>query len=226
METTTATIFGDYMQIDERGWWGRNYVNVNVHELTHQWFGNYIAHEPASDVWLTESMATYYAKLFEKSIYGDDFYEKEKLTEQQKALSQSEKDDFPLAHSRAGSFRWYQKGSLVLDMLRDEMGDSLFRKAMTHYLTKFAYSEASSHDFIKAFYEVSGLPLNWFFDQWLFHGGEPHFEVSFSDNSNSKDPTTVLSVRQIQPVSETSGRFRQQPALMWAIQMEVILTIK
>ncbi|MBK6966680.1 MAG: M1 family metallopeptidase [Bacteroidales bacterium] len=208
METTTATIFGDYMQIDERGWWGRNYVNVNVHELTHQWFGNYIAHEPASDVWLTESMATYYAKLFEKSIYGDDFYEKEKLSEQQKAFSQSEKDDFPLAHSRAGSFRWYQKGSLVLDMLRDEMGDSLFRKAMTHYLLKFAFKEASSHDFIKAFYEVSGMPLNWFFDQWLFHGGEPHFEVSFSDNSSLKNPSTALSVRQIQPLSETSGLFR------------------
>jgi len=208
METTTATIFGDYMQIDDRGWWGRNYVNVNAHELTHQWFGNYIAHEPASDVWLTESLATYYAKLFEKSIYGDDFYEKEKLSEQLKALTQAEKDDYPLAHSRAGSFRWYQKGSLVLDMLRDEMGDSLFRKAMTHYLTKFAFAEASSHDFIKAFYEVTGMPLNWFFDQWLFHGGEPHFDVSFKYDHNAKQAATALSIKQIQPLTATSGLFR------------------
>ncbi len=208
METTTATIFGDYMQIDERGWWGRNYVNVNVHELTHQWFGNYIAHEPASDVWLTESMATYYAKLFEKSIYGDDYYEKEKLSEQQKALSQAEKDNFPLAHSQAGSFRWYQKGSLVLGMLRDEMGDSLFRKGMTRYLQKFPYSEASSHDFIKTLYEATGMPLNWFFDQWLFHGGEPHFEVSFKDNYNAKQSATALTVKQIQPSDLTSGLFR------------------
>ncbi len=204
METTTATIFGDYMAIDERGWWGRNYVNVNVHELTHQWFGNYIAHQPGSDVWLTESLATYYAKLFEKSIFGNDYYEKERLSEQKKTFTQAEQDDFPLAHSRAGTFRWYQKGSLVLDMLRDEMGDSLFRKAMTHYLKKFAFAEASSHDFIKAFYEVTGLPLDWFFDQWLFHGGEPHFEVSFT----ALPDVTELKVRQIQPATPTTGPFR------------------
>jgi len=208
METTTSTIFGDYLQIDERGWWGRNYVNVNVHELTHQWFGNYIAHEPASDVWLTESMATYYAKLFEKSIYGQSYYEKEKLNEQQKAFTQAEKDNLPLAHSQAGSFRWYQKGSLVLDMLRDEMGDSLFRKGMTHYLEKFAYSEASSHDFIKALYESTGMSLNWFFDQWLFKGGEPHFEVSFNEISSKTGDWTELHVRQIQPQTSTTGLFR------------------
>lgn len=207
METTTATIFGDYMQIDERGWWGRNYVNVNIHELTHQWFGNYIAHEPASDVWLTESMATYYAKLFEKSIFGQHYYEKEKLNEQQKAFAQAEKDDLPLAHSQAGSFRWYQKGSLVLDMLRDEMGDSLFRKAMTHYLKKFAYSEASSHDFIKAFYESTGLSLNWFFDQWVFRGGEPHFEVSFREITDKSPGFTELTVRQIHNLTQTTGLF-------------------
>ncbi|NTW26148.1 MAG: hypothetical protein HGA37_15725, partial [Lentimicrobium sp.] len=206
METTTATIFGDYMQIGERGWWGRNYVNVNVHELTHQWFGNYIAHEPGSDVWLTESMATYYAKLFEKSIFGNDYYEKEKLSEQSKALTQAEKDNYPLAHSRAGSFRWYQKGSLVLDMLRDEMGDSLFRKAMTHYLTEFAFNEASSHDFIRSFYETTGLPLHWFFRQWLFQGGEPHFLVSY--NSGTSLNNTELRIKQIQPITQTEGLFR------------------
>jgi len=204
METTTATIFGDYMAIDERGWWGRNYVNVNVHELTHQWFGNYIAHQPGSDVWLTESLATYYAKLFEKSIFGNDYYEKERLSEQKKAFTQAEQDDYPLAHSRAGSFRWYQKGSLVLDMLRDEMGDSLFRKAMTHYLKKFSFSEASSHDFIRAFYEATGLPLDWFFDQWLFRGGEPHFDVSFT----SQPEAIELKVKQIQPVTPVTGTFR------------------
>ena len=208
METTTATIFGDYMHIDERGWWGRNYVNVNVHELTHQWFGNYIAHEPASDVWLTESLATYYAKLFEKSIFGNDYYEKEKLSEQRKALAQAEINDLPLSHSQAGVARWYQKGSLVLDMLREETGDSLFRKAMTHYLRKHAYGQAGSHDFIRAFYEATGLPLNWFFNQWLFSGGEPHFEVSYHDTTISHQQFIVLIVKQIQQQNCQTDFFR------------------
>jgi len=40
METTTSTIFGDFMYIDPRAQWMRKYENVNVHELIHQWFGN------------------------------------------------------------------------------------------------------------------------------------------------------------------------------------------
>lgn len=213
METTTATVFGDYMHIDERGWWGRNYVNVNVHELTHQWFGNYIAHEPASDVWLTESLATYYAKLFEKSIFGNDYYEKEKLSEQGKALAQAEINDLPLSHSQAGVARWYQKGSLVLDMLRDETGDSLFRKAITHYLRKHAYGQAGSHDFIRAFYEATGLPMNWFFNQWLFSGGEPHFEVSFMDTLTAGWSGVLLHVKQVQPQNCQTDFFRVKVAV-------------
>jgi aminopeptidase N len=40
METTTATIYNDGMQCDPREFLDRNYINVNAHELTHQWFGN------------------------------------------------------------------------------------------------------------------------------------------------------------------------------------------
>jgi aminopeptidase N len=200
METTTATVFGDYMHIDQRGWWGRNYVNVNVHELVHQWFGNYISHNPASDVWLTESMATYYAKLFERSLFGEAYYEKDRLQEKQKALNQSETNDYPLAHSQGGVFRWYQKGSLVLEMLRDEMGDEAFRKAITHYLKKFAYSEANSHDLLKAIHESTGLSLNSFFDQWIFGAGEPDFHAELIRKKILDKETGWLTVKQVHKI--------------------------
>jgi aminopeptidase N len=61
METTTSTVFGDYLAVDERAFDGRNYVNVNAHELAHQWYGNCLSHQKNCDVWLTESFATYYA---------------------------------------------------------------------------------------------------------------------------------------------------------------------
>ncbi|MDP4282291.1 MAG: M1 family aminopeptidase, partial [Bacteroidota bacterium] len=67
METTTSTIFGDYMLIDRGAFWQRNYINTNAHEMAHQWFGNAITQLVNKDVWLTESFATYYAKIFERS---------------------------------------------------------------------------------------------------------------------------------------------------------------
>ena len=184
METTTSTIFGDYMFVDDRAWWMRNYVNVNAHELAHQWFGNYITHVPHSDVWLTESFATYYAKLFEKSIYGEEFYQNDRINEMLKATELSVLNSNPLGSGFAGTQRIYQKGSLVLDMLRDIMGDQNFRKAVKHYLKKFPYKDAETKDFERAIWESTGMSLSWFFDQWIYRGGEPEYTVSWKNNDD------------------------------------------
>jgi aminopeptidase N len=184
METTTSTIFGDFMFVDDRAWWMRNYVNVNAHELAHQWFGNYITHIPHSDVWLTESFATYYAKLFERSIYGEDFYQNDRNNEMLKASELSVLNNNPLRSGFAGTQRIYQKGSLVLDMLMDVMGDENFRKAMNHYLNKFAYTDAETKDFERAIWESTGISIPWFFDEWLYRGGEPEYTVSWNRIEN------------------------------------------
>ncbi|GIV43323.1 MAG: hypothetical protein KatS3mg035_0446 [Bacteroidia bacterium] len=63
MENTTATIFGDFYHVDPRGFLDRSYIRVNVHELTHQWFGDLITHRSPTDIWLHESFATYYPQI-------------------------------------------------------------------------------------------------------------------------------------------------------------------
>lgn len=197
METTTSTIFGDYMFVDDRAWWMRNYVNVNAHELAHQWFGNYITHIPNSDVWLTESFATYYAKLFEKSIYGEDFYQNDRNNEMLKSRELSVLNSNPLRSGFAGTQRIYQKGSLVLDMLRDVMGDENFKKAVTHYLKKFAYTDAESKDFERAIWESTGISIPWFFDEWLYRGGEPEYTVSWTNIENNAININVKQTHKI-----------------------------
>ena len=68
MENTTATVFADFFLVDRRAFLDRNYIGVNVHELTHQWFGDYITGRSGRQSWLQESFATFYAKLFLKEI--------------------------------------------------------------------------------------------------------------------------------------------------------------
>ena len=162
METTTSTVFGDYMLTDERGFLGKNYINVNVHELAHQWFGNCINDLTGNDLWLTKSFATYYAKIFERKYLGEYAYELQRDTERQKALKISESNSYPIASGKAGVERWYQKGSLVLEMLRDITGDEEFKNAIHHYLTGYAFSEARSSDFLGSIYESTGMSLDRF----------------------------------------------------------------
>jgi len=204
METTTSTIFGDYMHIDERAYWERNYVNVNIHELVHQWFGNYVSHLRPTDVWLTESFATYYAKLFEQEVFGEDYYQWERIREKQRVLAAGEKDRLPLAHSNSGVDRWYPKGSLVLDMLRDQLGDKDFRRVMTQYLKQHPYQEAWTPDLIRTIQKVTGRSADDFFEQWVLRGGEPHLEINQHIGLNKLQ----LNIRQVQIADELQPLFR------------------
>jgi aminopeptidase N len=209
METTTSTIFGDYMQITPRSWWQRNYVNVNVHELAHQWFGDCVAHLVNRDVWLTESFATYYAKMFEKDLYGDDYWQNIRNDEILLTLEAGKRNSYPVGGSQGGVQRIYQKGSLVLEMLRNIMGDEAFKKAVNSYLKKYAFEYAETNDFIRCVYEASGKPYNWFFEQWILRGGEPEYEVSDTILTDTlQNQSTVFNVVQIQPVTELNGLFR------------------
>lgn len=209
MECTTSTIFGDYMLIDPRAYWQRNYINVNAHELAHQWFGDYIGHLAHQDVWLTESFGTYYAKIFERSVFGEDYYENLVRNEQNAALEASKTNDYPVGSSQGGRARIYDKGSVVLGMLRDVMGDREFRDVIKSYLVKFGGGSAETQDFLRTVYDVTGRSYDWFFDQWVLRPGEPHYKISYrlmEDTLGSR--STFLRIEQVHKTNDLIGLFR------------------
>jgi aminopeptidase N len=209
METTTSTIFGDFMLIDRGAYWQRNYINTNAHEMTHQWFGNCISHFVNKDVWLTESFATYYGKMFERSVFGEDYYQNSKNDELNQVLTAAKTNNYPVCSSMGGVARIYQKGSLVLGMLRYVMGDREFREAIKHYIDQYRFKYAQTSDFIRCVYEATGIPYNWFFDEWILRGGEPNYRISYQvveDTLGNRE--TRVSVTQIQDISELNGLFR------------------
>ncbi|HNW76458.1 MAG TPA: M1 family metallopeptidase [Bacteroidales bacterium] len=209
METTTATVFGDYMLIDPRAYWQRNYINVNAHELAHQWYGDCIAHLENKDVWLTESFGTYFAKMFEKSIFGVDQYQNEMNNERIQALSAAERNNFPVGGSQGGVERIYQKGSLVLGMLRYVMGDREFLDAVKLYTERWLFKYAETNDFMRAVYDATGKSYNWFFDEWILRGGEPAYQVRYTEKDGMNGQrATVFTVTQVHDTSNLVGLFR------------------
>ncbi len=207
METTTSTIYGDFMYIDPRAQWMRKYENVNVHELIHQWFGNYVSNIN-KDIWLTESFATYYAKKFEQNIYGEDHYQIERFNELEKVYSAAKKNDYPIGSSKGGSDRWYPKGSLVLDMMRDVMGDKSFKTAIQKYLADNAYQVVATADLLRSIREASGQSMEWFFDEWIARGGEPHYKVDYEVITKDGKNYTLVNVEQIHKINDLVGLFK------------------
>ncbi len=210
MENTTATVFGDFLLVDRRGFLDRNYVSVNAHELAHQWFGDFVTGRNGRSSWLHESFATFYAKLFLRSVYGEDTYEWSRRAEQNAALAASEKDRYPILNSHAGSEREYQKGSAVLDMMMAVWGEDAYRRVIRSYLQKHAYGNVETNDLYQAFQDVLGVTPWWFFDEWIYRGGEPQYRVRYEDVAVQETPgrRTEITVEQTHEVDDFVGYFR------------------
>jgi aminopeptidase N len=210
MENTTATVFGDFSLVDRRAFLDKNYVATNIHELAHQWFGDYVTARSGLHSWLHESFATLYPKLFLRTVYGEEYYQWYRRNEQNVALEASKRDSYPILHSRAGADRIYQKGSTVLEMMMYTFGEEPFRKVITYYLQKHAYGLVETNDLYQAFQDVLGITPQWFLEEWIYRGGEPHYDVSYREvhSPNAKEQCTVVSIRQIHPQDELVKLFR------------------
>jgi len=168
MENTTATIFSEAFVVDSTGFNDRNYVNVNAHELAHQWFGNYITETEGTHHWLQEGFATYYALLAEKEIFGEDYYYWKlfQSAEQLKAMSDEGKGE-ALLNAKASSLTFYEKGAWALHILKEEIGEPAFKLAVQNYLKKYAFQNVSTSDFISEVRAVSGRNLAQWEADWL-----------------------------------------------------------
>ncbi|MEP3836381.1 MAG: M1 family metallopeptidase [Algibacter sp.] len=168
MENTSTTIFADSFVIDSIAFVDKNYVNVNAHELAHQWFGDLVTETSGTHHWLQEGFATYYALLAERDIFGDNYYYwrlyeyAQELLEQDKAGGSTS-----LLDPKSSSTTFYKKGAWVLHLLRERIGDKVFKTAVKTYLNAYKYKNVETDNFIKEVEIASGEDLSDFVDFWL-----------------------------------------------------------
>jgi aminopeptidase N len=174
MENTTSTIFAQDFVVDKIGFNDKTYINVNAHELAHQWFGNLITAQSGKHHWLQEGFATYYALLAEKELFGDDHFNWELYEMAERLQKASKSDTIPLLNEKASSLTFYQKGAWALHFLREQIGPENFQKAVTTYLKKYRFKNVNTDDFLNEVKAVSTFDTENFKRIWLEQSG---FEV-------------------------------------------------
>lgn len=168
MENTSLTIFSDALVVDTIGFNDRNYVNVNAHELAHQWFGNLVTAKSSEHHWLQEGFATYYALLAEREVFGDNYYYWRLHEYSQQLLAQDNSgESTALLDPKSSSVTFYQKGCWALHVLREQVGDDAFASAVRNYLLKHQYKNVETSDFIQEVEMESGQDLSQFVKVWL-----------------------------------------------------------
>lgn len=178
MENTGTTIFSDGFVIDSVAFMDKNYVNVNAHEMAHQWFGNLVTEKDGNHHWLHEGFASYYALLAEKKLFGEDyFYWKLYESAKQLQLLSSQGKGEALTNPKASSLTFYEKGAWALHILRNTLGDKAFREGIQSYLNRFEYSNVTITDFIREMQQFSDSDLKEFEQTWLLDTKFPYEEV-------------------------------------------------
>ena len=203
MENTTATVFGEFIQFHKEDMLvdGSNDYIV-AHELFHHWFGDLVTCESWSNIVLNEGFANYGEYLWSEYKYGREKADISRMQELSGYYYQSEYDAHALFHphyvSEESLFdaHAYNKGGLVLHMLRDLVGDDAFYASLHHYLQEHEFSAVEVDDLRQAFEATTGLDLNWFFNQWYLGKGHPVIQVEQQYNDAGNQLT--LTFRQTQ----------------------------
>lgn len=187
MENITATTQTLRTLHDERAQPDFSSEGLVAHELAHQWFGDLVTTESWDHLWLNEGFADYFTALWMGHARGEDDLAFE-MDDLRAAYLEEDGEDYrrpistlrythPLRLFDAHS---YQKGALVLHMVRGLLGEEGWWKGVREYVDRFAFRTATTADFQSAFEEASGASLGALVDQYVYGAGHPELAASWS----------------------------------------------
>ncbi|HSU39780.1 MAG TPA: M1 family aminopeptidase, partial [Polyangiaceae bacterium] len=184
MENTTATTLYEHVLLDERAALDVSSHDLVAHELAHQWFGDFVTCRDWSHGWLNEGFATYFEHIEREARLGRDEYDYGVAGDLEAYLGEANgryqraivcrdyKEPIDLFDRHL-----YEKGGLVLHLLRRELGDDVFWDGVRLYLERHAHGIVETNDLLRALEEASGKSLERFFDQWVYRPGHPELRV-------------------------------------------------
>ncbi|BAZ38168.1 peptidase M1 membrane alanine aminopeptidase [Calothrix sp. NIES-4101] len=204
MENTSTTVLTDRCLLDERAALdNRNTESLVVHELAHQWFGDLVVIKHWSHAWVKEGMATYSETMWTENEYGVDEAAYYRLQDARSYFAEdAERYRRPMVtHVYREAIELYdrhiyEKGACVYHMIRAELGDELFWKAIQTFVQDNAHKTVETVDLLRAIEKATGRNLMSLFDQYVYRGGHPDYQVTYAWDGDSK--LAKLTVKQTQ----------------------------
>jgi len=185
-----------------------------AHEMAHQWFGDKITCGTWKDIWLNEGFATYLASLTIENFDGNAAFIDDKtnminyITTQLGGAVYLTEIEANNVDRIFDSRLTYNKGAMVLNMLRLKLGDTNFFQGMRDYLadTNLAYKYAVTSNFKAHMENAFGDDLTEFFNDWIYNQGYPTYNITAQ---NWGDGQAKIVVNQTQ--SHTSVSYFEMP---------------
>ena len=181
---------------------------VNIHEMSHSYFGDAVVCRDFAHAWLKESWATFIEQVYrEETVSADEglyvFYQ-----HAQAYLTEADtKYKRPLV-TRHWASSWdlydrhlYPGGACRLHMLRRELGDEVFWAAVSDYLARYEGQVVETDHFRHVLEAHSGRALGRFFDQWIHSPGYPDLHVTFQYDADAATGRFTIEQKQVDPAA-------------------------
>ena len=170
------------------------------HEVLHQWFGNYVYSDLEGGNWM-EGLVTYLSDYFFLEQVGKGQNYRKKILVDYQSYVRPDNDislrEFQMRRDFATRSIGYGKGAMIFHMLRNQIGDEAFFRAIRNLVSNRKFQMTSWDDIRKSFENASDTDFEWFFDQWLGRKGAPRIMV---DNPRvlvlRGVPTVTFTLRQ------------------------------
>jgi aminopeptidase N len=194
-----------------------------LHELTHQWFGDFTTMRWFDDLWLKEGFAQYMAYQALASIKPvEDVWKRFYQGIKPAAYSVDSTlgttpiyqniDNLKDAKSAYGAIV-YSKAPGVIKQLAFVLGEEDLRDGLRLYLREHAYANAEWSDLVRSFEKVSGKSLQDWAAMWIRRRGMPQVDVVWSCDAQNR--IDQFSLKQRDVLGERG---------IWPIAMQVALT--
>jgi hypothetical protein len=195
---------------------------VTVHEVAHQWWMGLVATNEAEEPWLDEGFADYSTVRLMAKEYGE--------TTSAIALGDVQAGYLDLRRMEYQSSpnvpmygkAWdltsydvsaYAKPALALTTLQRILGDATMDRLMQTYFQRYSFAHPTTADFRAVAQEVSGQPLDWFFDGLVFGKGSLNYSTLAIDGKTitaAREGDLIIPTEIL--VTFTDG---QQQTLAW-----------
>ena len=162
-------------------------ADVIAHELAHMWFGDLVTMKWWNGIWLNEAFATFMELKCVDAFRPEwkrwlTFAHFRASSMDVDGLSATRPVEFPVASPEEANAMFdtltYGKGSAVLRMLEQYLGEEVFRDGIRRYLKQHSYSNTETDDLWAALEAESGEPVGDIMSGWIYQGGYPQLDVT------------------------------------------------
>ena len=174
-------------------------AGVTFHEIAHTYFPFYMGTNERKYAWMDEGWATFFTSAQLNKLMPDTERFKENIAAVGKLMGvESDLPTItPSVIARGGhllTFTSYAKASVSYFMLKNALGDDLFKKCLDEYMSRWNGKHPLPWDFFFTFNDVAKQDLSWFWNPWYFYRGFPDLAVK---NVKVKSGKAVVTVEKV-----------------------------